>query len=194
MPASPSIAIVDSHYKFYVHLFGADNRVDHCYLAGQNQRLSTLQVEAEGKPNRHRIDHNHFGPRPPLGRNGGETIRVGYSHQSMNNSGTIVEHNLFDRCDGEIEIISSKSCDNIYRYNTFLDCAGMLTLRHGNRYPSTATSSSASTSAAPAAIRVIGEDHTVDQQLHRRRDAGRLLDHLGHTQLASCGYFQSATA
>ncbi|NND98671.1 MAG: hypothetical protein HKN47_15220 [Pirellulaceae bacterium] len=26
---------------------------------------------------RHRIDHNHFGARPELGRNGGETIRIG---------------------------------------------------------------------------------------------------------------------
>ena len=45
-----------------------------------------------------------------------------------------MEQNFFDRCDGELEIISSKSCDNIYRGNTFLNCAGMLTLRHGNRY------------------------------------------------------------
>src|SRR5438876_7357684 len=75
----------------------------------------------------------HFGPRPPLGRNGGETMRVGYSWQSMSNSCTAVAHNLFDRCDGELEIISNKSCENTYRYNTFLDCAGMFTLRHGNR-------------------------------------------------------------
>jgi len=51
----------------------------------------------------------------------------------MRNSRAVVESNLFDRCDGELEIISSKSCENVYRHNTFLDCAGMLTLRHGNR-------------------------------------------------------------
>jgi poly(beta-D-mannuronate) lyase len=107
--------------------------MDHCYLAGKTNDSPTLQIEVGSSPNRHLIDHNHFGPRPPLGRNGGETIRVGYSHQSMSNSCTTVEHNLFDRCDGELEIISNKSCENVYRFNTFLDCAGMFTLRHGNR-------------------------------------------------------------
>jgi poly(beta-D-mannuronate) lyase len=154
-------AIVDCTYKFYVRLYGDHNRVDHCYLAGKTSESPTLQVEALGEPNHHRIDHNHFGPRPPLGKNGGETIRVGYSHQSMNNSSTIVEHNLFDRCDGELEVISSKSCDNIYRYNTFLDCAGMLTLRHGNRCRVEANYFIAHHKRGSGGIRVIGEEHTV---------------------------------
>src|ERR1051325_9786794 len=126
-------AIVDGSYKFFVHMFGASNRIDHCFLAEKTNDNPTLQIEVEGRPNYHRVDHNHFGHRPPLGRTGGETVRVGYSHQSMTNSGTVVEYNLFERCDGELEIISSKSCENVYRFNTFLDCAGMLTLRHGNR-------------------------------------------------------------
>src|SRR5262249_32290341 len=82
--------------KFYVHIFGIENRLDHCYLAGKTSDSPTLQIEVGGEPNRHAIDHNHFGPRPPLGRNGGETIRVGYSHQSMSDSGTVVEQNLFE--------------------------------------------------------------------------------------------------
>jgi len=123
-------AVIGGSFKFFVHFFGASNRMDHCYLAGKTNDSPTLQVEVQGQANHHQIDQNHFGPRPPLGRNGGETMRVGYSWQSMNSSRTLVEHNLFDRCDGEIEIISSKSCENTYRYNTFLDCAGMLTLRN----------------------------------------------------------------
>ena len=87
-----------------------------------------MQVEVEGKHNFHRIDHNHFGYRPPLNRNGGETIRVGYSHQSMTNSGTPVERNLFDRCDGEIEIISSKLCENIRRFATRQSRIGLSTV------------------------------------------------------------------
>ena len=126
-------AIVGGNHKFFVHIFGTSNRMDHCYLAEKTNDNPTLQIEVEGGPNYHRVDHNHFGHRPPLGRNGGETIRVGYSHQSMKSSATIVESNLFERCDGELEIISNKSCDNIYRSNTFLKCAGMFTLRHGNR-------------------------------------------------------------
>lgn len=154
-------AVVDGTCKFFVHLAGSDNRVDHCYLAGKTSESPTLQVEAEGKPNHHRIDHNHFGPRPPLGKNGGETMRVGYSQQSMNSSRTLVEENLFDRCDGEIEIISSKSCDNVYRHNTFLDCAGMLTLRHGNRCTVEGNFFIAHHKKGSGGIRVIGEDHVL---------------------------------
>ena len=90
-------AVLGGRYKFFVHLFGRENRVDHCYLADKTSEGPTVQVEAPGEPNGHRIDHNHFGPRPPLGRNGGESMRVGYSHQSMNNSRTLVEQNLFER-------------------------------------------------------------------------------------------------
>ena len=135
--------------------------MDHCYLAGKTSESPTLQIEADGTPNRHRIDHNHFGPRSPLGRNGGETIRVGYSGQSMNVSATLVEQNLFERCDGELEIISNKSCENIYRGNTFLDCAGMLTLRHGNRCLVEGNFFFARNKKGSGGIRVIGEDHTV---------------------------------
>jgi poly(beta-D-mannuronate) lyase len=154
-------AIIDGTHKFFVHLWGAEHRVDHCYLAGKTSESPTLQVEVGSTPNHHRIDHNHFGPRPPLGRNGGETIRVGYSWQSMSNSATRVERNLFDRCDGEIEIISTKSCENIYRYNTFLDCAGMLTLRHGNRCLVEGNFFLGHHKRGSGGIRVIGEDHTL---------------------------------
>jgi poly(beta-D-mannuronate) lyase len=67
-----------------------------------------------------------------LGENGGETIRIGTSTWSMFDSRTTVEKNIFDHCDGEIEIISNKSCKNILRENLFFECNGTLTLRHGN--------------------------------------------------------------
>ncbi len=117
----------------YVSLFGSDNRVDHCYLAGKTNLGPSLVVWLEAGPVRHRIDHNHFGPRPELGFNGGETIRVGDSVTSQINARCDIESNLFTGCDGEVEIISNKSCENIYRHNTFRECAGTLTLRHGHR-------------------------------------------------------------
>lgn len=84
------------------------------------------------KPNYHRIDHNYFGERSALGVNGGETIRIGTSTWSMFDSFTVVENNIFDKCDGETEIISNKSCKNIIQKNLFFECDGTLTLRHGN--------------------------------------------------------------
>ena len=62
----------------------------------------------------------------------GETIRIGTSANSMESSRTIVENNTFKNCDGEIEIISNKSANNIFRNNLFLESKGSLTLRHGN--------------------------------------------------------------
>ena len=119
----------------WVVVYGKNNRVDHCHLEGKTNRGVTLVVRLnteESRENAHRIDHNYFGPRPNLGSNGGETLRIGTSHFSLTNSKTIVEYNFFDRCNGEHEIISNKSCQNIYRFNTFYECVGTLTMRHGN--------------------------------------------------------------
>ena len=156
-------SVVDgSTHKYGVRLYGTNHRVDHCYFANKTTEGPTLQIEVDAKgPNHHRLDHNHFGFRPPLGANGGETIRIGYSHQSMNSSRTMVEQNLFEHCDGEIEIISSKSCDNIYRSNTFRECAGMLTLRHGNRNIVDGNFFLGGRKPDSGGIRVIGEDHVV---------------------------------
>ena len=154
-------AVTESTYKFFVHLSGAESRMDHCCLAEKTSESPTLQIEVGSRPNHHLIDYNYFAHRPPLGRNGGETMRVGYSWQSMSNSATTVEHNLFERCDGEIEIISNKSCGNTYRNNTFLDCSGMLTLRHGNGCLVENNFFIAHHKRGSGGIRVIGEDHTI---------------------------------
>src|SRR6185295_3913580 len=60
-------AVVDGTYKVFVHFFGTENRMDHCYLAEKTTESPTLQVEVQGQPNHHQIDHNHFGHRPALG-------------------------------------------------------------------------------------------------------------------------------
>lgn len=80
-----------------------------------------------------RIDHNHFRNNKPRVTNEKETVRVGVSDLSMKSSYTLVEHNLFEECDGDPEIVSVKSCDNTIRRNTFLRSLGTLSLRHGFR-------------------------------------------------------------
>ncbi|MDB2385802.1 polysaccharide lyase 6 family protein [Shewanella sp.] len=119
----------------WVSIYGKHNRFDHNHLVGKRNKGVTLAVKlntAASQENHHRIDHNYFGPRPILGSNGGETLRIGTSHYSMSNSFTVVENNYFDRCDGEVEIISVKSGNNILRNNTFFESRGTLTMRHGN--------------------------------------------------------------
>jgi poly(beta-D-mannuronate) lyase len=119
----------------WVMLYGKNNRFDQNHLAGKQNAGVTVAVRLnseQSQQNHHRIDHNYFGPRQVLGSNGGETLRIGTSHYSLTDSFTTVENNYFDRCDGEVEIISNKSGKNTFRNNTFYKSRGTLTLRHGN--------------------------------------------------------------
>jgi len=119
----------------WVAMYGYGNRFDHSHLIGKSNAGTTLVVvrdEEQGLENRHLIDHNWFGPRPPLGSNGGETIRIGTSHDSESSSFTTVTANWFERTNGEVEIISNKSGENTYRGNVFFEAEGALTLRHGD--------------------------------------------------------------
>ena len=120
---------------FWVLMFGRHNRFDHNHIEGKGNLGVTMAVRLDGEENQrnhHRIDHNYFGPRPILGSNGGETLRIGTSHYSLSDSLTVVENNVFDRCNGELEIISNKSGGNVFRGNLFLESRGTLTMRHGN--------------------------------------------------------------
>jgi hypothetical protein len=147
-------------YK-WISLYGKNNRVDHCYIRGKKHSGTTLVVWLSSTPNYHIIDHNYFAHRPALGVNGGETIRVGTSDWSMYDSFTLVEKNYFEECDGEIEIISNKSCGNIYRYNTFVKNNGTLTLRHGNRCTVESNFFFGFKKSGSGGVRIIGEDHKV---------------------------------
>lgn len=120
---------------FWVIMYGKNNRFDHNHLVGKRNRGVTMAVRLnteESRENGHRIDHNYFGPRPILGSNGGETLRIGTSHYSLSDSNTVVENNYFDRTNGELEIISIKSGGNVISGNVFFEARGTLTMRHGN--------------------------------------------------------------
>ena len=120
---------------YWVAMYGRHNRFDHNHLEGKRNKGVTMAVRLDSEAsqeNHHRIDHNYFGPRPVLGSNGGETLRIGTSHYSLSDSFTLVENNYFDRCDGEVEIVSVKSGSNQVRGNQFFESKGTLTLRHGD--------------------------------------------------------------
>ena len=114
---------------------GRHNQLDHSYLAGKSNRGPTIRVDLAGNPsinNYHKINNNHFGPRPPKGGPSAETIQIGNSFTSMSPSYTQVENNLFERCNGEVEVISSKTNFNEFRNNVFYKSEGSLVTRHGN--------------------------------------------------------------
>jgi poly(beta-D-mannuronate) lyase len=119
--------------NYYIALHGQNNRVDHCSLLGKLNKGPAIAVRLKNSiDNNHKIDHNYFGERLPLGFNGGETIRIGTSTYSKQSSRTVVENNFFEKCSGEMEIISIKSANNIIRNNLILESEGTITLRHGD--------------------------------------------------------------
>ncbi len=145
----------------WLNVYGTNNRIDHCYFAGKRNGGTTLVVWVADKAGSHRIDHNHFGPRPKLGKNGGETIRIGTSGVSERVNRTVVEENYFDRCSGEAEIISNKSCENTFRHNLFEECSGALTLRHGHRCLVDGNVFLGHQASGTGGVRIIGRDHRV---------------------------------
>ncbi|QXD14093.1 T9SS type A sorting domain-containing protein [Rhodocaloribacter litoris] len=153
-----------TEYK-WVSVYGRFNRVDHCYFAGKTNEGALLVVwlrdPPDDAPPEHRIDHNHFGPRPEFGDNGAETIRIGTSARSMQKANVVVERNLFTETNGEIEIISNKSGGNVYRGNTFRRARGTLTLRHGNGCLVEGNFFFGEGIAGTGGVRIIGEDHRV---------------------------------
>jgi len=135
-PANPGVGIDNK----WVSLYGTNNRVDHCTFINKYNAGATVVVWYDGKngayPGQststfHRIDSNFFNGRGYQGGNGGESIRVGTSQTSTSYGYNLVEYNLFENMvQTEPEIISNKTSFNTYRYNTFKNCRGGLTLRH----------------------------------------------------------------
>lgn len=114
------------------------NRVDHNLFEGKYDSGAWLVIDGSHGSvpeisKYDRIDHNHFRLCQPRVANEKETVRVGVSDLSMKSAHCTVEYNLFEECDGDPEIVSIKSCDNIIRGNTFRKSLGTLSLRHGFR-------------------------------------------------------------
>ncbi|XMO87615.1 chondroitinase-B domain-containing protein [Algibacter sp. AS12] len=119
----------------WVNFWGRHNELSNCYIAGKTNRGPTIRVNLEGIEsinNYHQIVNNHFGPRPVKGGPSGETIQLGNSFTSMAPSYTMVSNNLFEECNGEVEVISSKTNFNEFRNNVFYKSEGSLVTRHGN--------------------------------------------------------------
>ncbi|MEV6243923.1 polysaccharide lyase 6 family protein [Lentzea sp. NPDC051838] len=112
-----------------------DVQVDHNTFSNRTNEGVYLQVTGPGDEIAKRtwIHHNYFYNHQFSGSNGGESIRLGYSHKQSKSAYATIEYNLFEKADGDSEAISVKSSDNTVRYNTIRDSRGYIVLRHGNR-------------------------------------------------------------
>ncbi|MDB9741588.1 polysaccharide lyase 6 family protein [Akkermansiaceae bacterium] len=127
----------DKHRWIVFH--GTNNTVEHCSFTNKKSPGALILVELEYNntdPVQHHISNNYFynfQHRDPVTTHSGdsETIRVGESSFQSKSASCLIEKNYFQACDGENEIITNKSANNTYRYNTFRNCHGSLVLRHG---------------------------------------------------------------
>ena len=169
----------DNSYPFNFPSY--HNRVDHNVFQNKNTPGHYITIDGSFdnsgseeiyyQSQHDMIDYNYFKNNGPRAINEQESIRIGWSEMSQSSGFTIVEHNLFEDCDGDPEIVSVKSCDNIIRHNTFKSNYGTLSLRHGNRNRiegnyffggmKPIATSPAGSNLYTGGIRIYGTDHTI---------------------------------
>lgn len=111
-----------------------DVRVDHNTFQNKSTLGEFLSLVGEGHKMVQNtiVDHNLFSGHSYGGDNGGGCLGVGLSALGPAPAYTIVEHNIFELCNGDPEAISVKSSNNVFRYNTFRSNDGSLVFRHGS--------------------------------------------------------------
>ncbi len=171
---NPTDKTVDSKW---VSIYGKNNTVDHCSFENKTNMGTLLVVWLQsGVTVNHVIADNYFGYRnpnlDPNGNelNGQEIIRIGTSDVSMTTAAVTVRGNIFEKCNGEMEIISNKSCGNLFTNNLFIECKGTLTLRHGNNCTVTGNYFFGNGISETGGVRIIGENHKVYNNYFERLD------------------------
>jgi hypothetical protein len=147
------------------------------------------EIYEHGVPIGNVIRNNHFQDIPRAGKNGRETVKIGTNQPTFGHVvvGTIVEENVFDRCNGEAEIISNKCAGNIYRRNVFNQCDGELVMRggancliEGNRF-----------FAGKGGIRLCGTGHVVKDNVIVNSHGTGIRLYFGMTK-GQGGHYQAA--
>ncbi|MDR0419702.1 MAG: hypothetical protein LBH34_05775 [Prevotellaceae bacterium] len=162
----------------WILMYGRNNRFDHNSIVGKlnaDVTLAVILTEERFQWNYHSIDHNYFGIRPILGSNGGESIRVGTSQQQFTSSYTQIVSNYFEHCDGEVEVVSIKSSDNLIKGNVFYESAGVLALRHGDRNTVCDNLFIGNNKPHTGGVRVVNSGHKIYNNLYYQLKGNRFF-------------------
>ncbi|MEP4076445.1 chondroitinase-B domain-containing protein [Haloferula sp.] len=137
----------------WLQINGYRHTVEYCSFIGKKYEDAIINIippeddpdeipdlATKDVPRHHLIRYCYFADRTFTSEdNGYESIRIGESKYQMYNMANIVEHCVFKRAiygpnisTAEPEVITSKSRNNIYRFNTFRENKGGLVLRHGD--------------------------------------------------------------
>jgi poly(beta-D-mannuronate) lyase len=165
-------ADINTDYE-WVRVDGQENRVDHNFFKGHNHAGITVEVFPSAG-SKHQVDNNHFVDRPHGNGNGWETIRIGLSSVQTRSAQALIERNLFERVDGELEIISNKTSNNTIRYNTIRASDGTITLRHGQGSRVEGNFILGEGKSGSGGIRVIGPNHVVQNNYMSDLDTNAL--------------------
>ena len=163
----------------WIVLYGTYNSVLNCSFLNKTNAGATVLVELEynaspddGVTNTscdlvgHTISNNYFYKYAKTdtnlsNANDSETIRIGSSNYQNVNSGTTVSNNYFVEADGENEIITNKSKNNLFINNTFRRSRGSLVLRHGSNATVDGNYFLGEDIDGTGGIRITDSDHTI---------------------------------
>ncbi len=167
----------------WVMLYGTYNTIINCSfmnkISSGNMILVELSYNAyppvpDGEPEvntscdivGHTISNNYFYNYEKIDAtltNAGdsETIRIGTSSYQNVNSSSTVSNNYFVEADGENEIITNKSKNNIYINNTFRRSRGSLVLRHGSNATVDGNYFLGENIDGTGGIRIVDSEHTI---------------------------------
>ncbi|HEY2510425.1 MAG TPA: polysaccharide lyase 6 family protein [Polyangiaceae bacterium] len=158
---------------------GGHNRIDHNELGPKTHEGNLIGLYGSGQTilPYTQIDHNYFHDVGPVVGNGWETIRAGLSGLSHSSGYVTIEYNLFQNTQGDPEVISTKSCDDVVRYNTLRECKGQISIRIGSRNSVYGNYILGNGVAGTGGIRIHGQDHKVyDNYVEAVDDNGVILE------------------
>lgn len=157
----------------WIMLYGTYNTVINCSFMNKstsgNMVLVELAYNYDDDPCAivgHTISNNYFYKYDKIDSNltnagDSETIRIGTSSYQMVNSSCTVSNNYFVEADGENEIITNKSKNNIYTNNTFRRSRGSLVLRHGTNATVDGNYFLGENVDGTGGIRIVDSEHTI---------------------------------
>lgn len=125
-----------------------------------------MQIVVRNQNEQHHIHHNLFKD-IPKGKegNGYETLQLITENNPFDppkgDCNSVIENNLFVRCNGEAEIISVKSNSNFVRGNTFRACKGSMVFRHGDNNVATQNYFFGDGEPGSGGVRLQGTDQVV---------------------------------
>lgn len=158
----------------WVTIQGKDNKVLNNSFLNKTKRGTLMVVDIDDKPENHIIAQNIFNNHKAglngefndkamerINGNSWEVLRVGDSKTSLLPSETEILYNLFVEMDGETELISIKSGENLIKGNTVKSSQSLISLRHGNDSVVEDNIILGEGKEKTGGIRIYGENHVI---------------------------------